>query len=81
MTIESDSKPKKNNCHPAMSGDDLRAIRTKMGLTQDEFSAMLGIKTGKYSKWEQGFYKISDEGVTLINLLLKLHSARTKNKA
>jgi putative transcriptional regulator len=33
---------------------DVAAIRTKMGLTQDEFAALIGVSTRTLQNWEQG---------------------------
>ena len=33
---------------------DPKAIRTKSGLTQDRFAALLGVKLSTYRNWEQG---------------------------
>lgn len=33
---------------------DIRAVREKLGQTQEEFASMIGVSTGTLRNWEQG---------------------------
>lgn len=37
-----------------MTGDDVRALRERCGMTQQRFSTALGISTSAVQKWEEG---------------------------
>jgi putative transcriptional regulator len=58
---------------------DVRAIRTKLGLTQEEFAGRFGFSVNTLRHWEQG--KRRPEGPTRAYLLVIGHSPRTVEKA
>lgn len=37
-----------------MNGQDVKALRDRLGMTQMEFAVALGVDTGSVSKWERG---------------------------
>lgn len=37
-----------------MTGSDIRALRTRLGLTQQHFATYLGFSTSAVQKWERG---------------------------
>jgi len=39
---------------PALRGDDVRAIRYKLGQSQSEFATMIGISVPTLQSWEDG---------------------------
>ena len=39
---------------PAMRGEDVRAIRYKLGQSQSEFATMIGISVPTLQSWEDG---------------------------
>lgn len=47
---------------------DARAIRTRLGVTQTEFAALLGISTATYLKWEHGERRPSGPGRALLRI-------------
>lgn len=53
-----------------MTSEELKKARLAMGLTQVAFSALLGIQLQKYKRWESGTSRISDEGDTLIKMII-----------
>lgn len=53
-----------------MTRAELKQARLSMGLTQVAFSALLGIQLQKYKRWEAGTSRVSDEGETLIKMII-----------
>ena len=39
------------------TGDDVRALRESLGVTQAEFARMLGVRQQTVSEWETGAYQ------------------------
>lgn len=60
-----------------MTPAQLKQARKSLGLTQKEFADLLGIKRAKLCNWEQGRNAVSDEGATLIAMIIKKHSKET----
>lgn len=42
-----------------MTGEELKAIRLEMQLSQDKLGALIGAKPSQISRWEHGHVKIS----------------------
>ncbi len=58
---------------------DVRAIRRKLGMTQEEFSGKFGFSVNTLRHWEQG--KRRPEGATRAYLLVIARAPRTVQKA
>lgn len=58
---------------------DVRAIRTKLGMTQEEFAARFGFSVNTLRHWEHG--KRQPEGPTRAYLLVIDRAPRTVEKA
>lgn len=54
-----------------MTAQQLKQARRELGLTQAAMAKAMGIGTRKWERWEAGHNPISDEGATLINLLIE----------
>lgn len=52
----------------AVTGPDVRAVRTKLGISQDRMAALLGTSTSGYRKWEQGQRRPSGAALTLLRI-------------
>jgi transcriptional regulator with XRE-family HTH domain len=42
-----------------MTRDEIKDLRTRMGITQEKFSQMLGVTHNTYNRWENGRCKPS----------------------
>jgi putative transcriptional regulator len=58
---------------------DVRAIRTKLGMTQDEFASRFGFSVNTLRHWEQG--KRQPEGPTRAYLLVIARAPKAVEKA
>lgn len=50
---------------------DVKAIRTKIGMTQNEFASAFGISVGTLRHWEQGSRKPHGPALVLLNVVAK----------
>ncbi|MBL8893771.1 MAG: helix-turn-helix domain-containing protein [Rhizobiales bacterium] len=50
---------------------DVRAIRTRLKLTQDQMSELLGVSLSGYRKWEQGQRQPQGAARTLLKVMAK----------
>jgi putative transcriptional regulator len=53
----------------AVSPIDVQAIRTRLKLTQDQMSALLGVSVSGYRKWEQGTRQPTGAARTLLRIM------------
>ena len=58
---------------------DVRAIRTRLGMTQEEFAARFGFSVNTLRHWEQG--KRQPEGPARAYLIVIDHAPKTVQKA
>lgn len=56
-----------------MSPDDVRALRTRLGLTQKALATELGVATMTVARWEQGVNTVSALARTSLTLLAQQH--------
>jgi len=63
-----------------MTGRELRAIRAKFGLTQREFSPLVGITQNALARLERGERKISETLSILAKLLAVKHRKPIRRK-
>jgi transcriptional regulator with XRE-family HTH domain len=61
-----------------VTGDELRAIRQRLGLTQVEFAERLGIASNSLARQERGVIGISGSTAKLAQLLLELAEKKAK---
>jgi DNA-binding transcriptional regulator YiaG len=50
---------------------DIKKLRTKLRMTQEEFANVLGCRVTKISRWENGHSKPSKTSMRLIALLFR----------
>ena len=56
-----------------MTGMEVRDIRVRLGMTQEDFAHFLGITPSVVAKWEMGKSKISKMAENLVQKKLKQH--------
>ena len=56
-----------------MNAEQLKQARHQLCLTQAAMAKAMGIGTRKWERWEGGHSPISDEGATLLRLLVELN--------
>lgn len=49
-----------------LTSDDILRIRRSLGMSQDQFGDLVGVKMMTVSRWERGFTKVSDAYSTTI---------------
>jgi DNA-binding transcriptional regulator YiaG len=63
-----------------MTGKEVRTIRQRLGLTQLEFAAQVGVTRETIASWETGRHGIRESAARLMQLLAKVRVARTVKK-
>ena len=56
-----------------MTREQIKQARQSLGLTQAAMAAKMGIILRKWERWEGGHSPISDEGATLLRLLVEMN--------
>ena len=56
-----------------MTREQIKQARQSLGLTQVAMAKAMGIGTRKWERWEGGHSPISDEGATLLRLMVELN--------
>jgi transcriptional regulator with XRE-family HTH domain len=54
-----------------MTGDELKALRIKLGLTQEELGERLGVTRVTVARWEIGLRKVPELAVRLVQYVAK----------
>jgi DNA-binding transcriptional regulator YiaG len=54
---------------PVWSSDDVKGLRTHLGMTQQELADEMGTRQQTISEWETGMYRPRGASVTLLNLV------------
>lgn len=54
-----------------MTGDELRHIRERLGLTQKALSEKLGVHWNTVARWERGEVGINEPAARLVRILVK----------
>ena len=62
-----------------MTGAQLKAIRTKLMLTQTELATQLGVQRNTVTRWEMGLHPISAMAVRLIHTLKRATNPSTSS--
>ena len=64
-----------------MNEMNIKEIRTKLGLTQEDFARkLIGVARATVNRWEQGHTKPSRLAIDKINELLNNHSETQNNE-
>lgn len=64
-----------------MVGEELKAIRTKLGLTQTQLGENLGVARNTVTRWEMGIRGIPEPIVRLLEFLQKeVQATETRRK-
>ena len=53
----------------AVAAIDVRAVRKKLGLTQEQFAVLLGVSTSGLRKWEQGKRQPTGAARTILSVM------------
>jgi transcriptional regulator with XRE-family HTH domain len=61
----------------AVTGDELRGLRKRLGLTQVELAKKVGVASNTVARWERGELGISEPVSRLLALLAKVELPRT----
>ncbi len=54
-----------------MKGQELRRLRLRMGLTQKQLGAEVGVAENTIARWERGEMKINEPAAKLMTILAK----------
>ena len=63
-----------------MVGEEVRAARRKLGLTQAEFAERVGVARNTVVRWEAGTLTVGTTAAILIRLLAKQAQKRRRRK-
>jgi len=63
-----------------MTGEDLKALRTQLGLTQAELAERIGVARNTINRWEMGIRRIPEPVARLMQYLAKEVRAERKKK-
>ena len=64
-----------------MTGDELRQVRLRLGLTQDELRQRLGVARVTVARWEIGLRRVPELAVRLMQHVAKeVKEKQKKNK-
>jgi DNA-binding transcriptional regulator YiaG len=61
-----------------MTGDEVRRLRKRLGLTQVELADMVGVSSNSLARWERGELGIRESAARLMKLLAKQPPKRRK---
>lgn len=62
-----------------MTGDEVRAARKRLGLTQAQLAARLGLARNTVTRWEIGLRSVPKMAATLLRMLVA-QTPRTRRK-
>ena len=62
-----------------MTGKEVKAIRLRLGLTQRELAAEVGVARNTVTRWELGLMGVRESAARLIRILAK--QARTRKRS
>jgi DNA-binding transcriptional regulator YiaG len=63
-----------------MTGDELKQLRTSLGMTQDELGQRLGVARVTVARWEIGLRRIPQLAVRLVQYVAKEVNAEQKKR-
>ncbi|MGE0823231.1 MAG: helix-turn-helix domain-containing protein [Candidatus Binatia bacterium] len=63
-----------------MTGQDLKELRIRLGLTQEELGQRLGVARVTVARWELGLRQIAEPMARLVQYLAKEVKAEKKQK-
>jgi DNA-binding transcriptional regulator YiaG len=55
-----------------MTKDDVKRLRAKLGITQQELADRLGVTQTSVARWEMGMHQIEEPTARLLKLLVKM---------
>ena len=62
------------------NGTYIKALRTHLGKTQEEFAGELGTRQQTISEWETGMYKPRGTSITLLNMVAERSGFKYRTK-
>ena len=63
-----------------MTGDELKQLRTRLGLTQDELGQRLGVARVTVARWEIGLRRVPELAARLVQHVAKEVKAEQKKR-
>ncbi len=63
-----------------MTGEEVRQIRKRLGLTQAEFARLVGVHLVTVSRWEKGALGIRESAAKLMKLLAKTKPRQKRSR-
>ena len=63
-----------------MTGDELRRLRRRLGLTQVQLAERLGVTSTSVARWERGERAISEPVARLVRLLGEMSGKPTRKR-
>jgi DNA-binding transcriptional regulator YiaG len=63
-----------------MTKDEVKQLRAKLGLTQQELADKLGVTQTSVARWEMGMHQIEEPTARLLKLLTKLEKKNPGGK-
>jgi transcriptional regulator with XRE-family HTH domain len=63
-----------------MIGDELKQLRTRLGLTQDELGQRLGVARVTVARWEIGLRRVPELAARLVQHIAKEVKAEQKKR-
>jgi transcriptional regulator with XRE-family HTH domain len=61
-----------------MTGKEVKAIRLRLGLTQRELAAKVGVARNTVTRWELGLMGVRESAVRLLRVLAKQHTPQRR---
>ncbi len=63
-----------------VTGDEVRRIRKRLGLTQAQLAERLGVTASSVARWEQGVMGIRETAARLLRLLERTERAARRKR-
>ena len=63
-----------------MTKDEVKQLRAKLGMTQQELADKLGVTQTSVARWEMGMHQIEEPTARLLKLLVKIEKNQRGKK-
>jgi len=64
--------------HHDVTGEEVRRLRSRLGLSQAQFGELVGVARNSVARWERGEMAIRESAARLMRLLARQHAATRK---
>ncbi len=61
-----------------MTGDEVRTLRRRLGLTQTQLAEQVGVHGNTVARWERGEVRVTEPMARLLRLLAKARPGSTR---